>query len=54
MDRDVYKAMAAEEDTHWWFVGRRAVLRALIARRADRSRHHAARHIPLAHREEAA
>jgi len=34
MDRDVYKAMAAEEDTHWWFVGRRAVLRALIARRA--------------------
>lgn len=34
MDRAVYEAMAAEEDSHWWFVGRRAVLSGLIARRA--------------------
>lgn len=34
MDRAVYQAMAAEEDEHWWFVGRRAVLSALIRRRA--------------------
>ena len=34
MDRAVYQAMAAEEDKHWWFVGRRAVLSGLIGRRA--------------------
>jgi SAM-dependent methyltransferase len=34
MDRAVYEAMAAEEDQHWWFVGRRAVLSDLIRRRA--------------------
>ena len=34
MDRAVYEAMAAEEDEHWWFVGRRTVLADLIRRRA--------------------
>ena len=34
MDRAVYEAMAAEEDKHWWFVGRRAVLADLIRRQA--------------------
>lgn len=34
MDRAVYAAMAAEEDRHWWFTGRRAVLSSLIRRRA--------------------
>lgn len=34
MDRAVYQAMAAEEDTHWWFLGRRAALQGLIARKA--------------------
>ena len=34
MDRDVYTAMAADEERHWWFTGRRAVLEALISRRA--------------------
>ena len=34
MERAVYQAMAAEEDAHWWFVGRRAVLSDLIRRRA--------------------
>ena len=32
MDRAVYEAMAAEEDKHWWFVGRRTVLSDLIRR----------------------
>jgi SAM-dependent methyltransferase len=27
---DTYRAMAAHEDRHWWFVGRRAVIRRLI------------------------
>ena len=30
MDTDVYRAMAATERTHWWFVGRRAILQSLI------------------------
>ena len=34
MDRAVYEAMAAEENEHWWFVGRRAVLSGLIDRKA--------------------
>lgn len=33
MHVDAYAAMAAEEDRHWWFVGRRAIVRALIQRR---------------------
>lgn len=32
MHPDVYRAMAAHEDRHWWFVGRRAVVRTLLAR----------------------
>lgn len=27
---ETYRAMAAHEDCHWWFVGRRAVIRALL------------------------
>ena len=34
MDRSGYAAMAADEGKHWWFVSRRRVLEALIARRA--------------------
>lgn len=34
MDRAVYEAMAEDEDHHWWFIGRRAVLAGLIARSA--------------------
>ncbi len=30
MDRDVYLNMAAHEHTHWWFVGRRAIIDALL------------------------
>lgn len=30
MHPDTYRAMAAHEDRHWWFVGRRAVVRALL------------------------
>jgi len=33
MHADAYAAMAAEEDKHWWFVGRRAIVRALIEQR---------------------
>lgn len=33
MDIDVYRAMAATEQTHWWFVGRRAIIRSLIEQR---------------------
>lgn len=32
MDRAVYDRMGAEEAEHWWFVGRRAVLDALVRR----------------------
>jgi SAM-dependent methyltransferase len=32
MDRAAYALMAAHEDRHWWFVGRRAVIAALIDR----------------------
>ncbi|MEM1159810.1 MAG: class I SAM-dependent methyltransferase [Pseudomonadota bacterium] len=34
MDRAVYDAMAADEDRHWWFIGRRRVLDAVIRRHA--------------------
>ena len=30
MHPDVYRAMASHEDRHWWFVGRRAVIRRLL------------------------
>ena len=30
MHPDTYRAMAAHEDRHWWFVGRRAVIRRLL------------------------
>lgn len=32
MDRAVYDRMAAQEQVHWWFVGRRAIIQALIER----------------------
>lgn len=32
MDRAVYTRMAEQEDEHWWFVGRRHILRRLLAR----------------------
>ena len=32
MEPEVYRAMAAHEDRHWWFVGRRAVICALLDR----------------------
>ena len=32
MDAAVYRAMYLAEDRHWWFRGRRAVIRALLAR----------------------
>lgn len=32
MDADVYLRMAAHEHVHWWFVGRRAVIAALLDR----------------------
>lgn len=32
MDPDTYRAMAAHEDRHWWFVGRRAIVRSLLRR----------------------
>lgn len=32
MNRAVYDRMAAQEQVHWWFVGRRAIIRALIER----------------------
>ena len=32
MDRAVYDRMAANEGRHWWFAGRRAVVKALITR----------------------
>lgn len=32
MDRAVYDRMAAIDRDHWWFVGRRKIIRALIAR----------------------
>lgn len=32
MDRAVFDRMAAHEQVHWWFVGRRAIIRALIER----------------------
>lgn len=34
MDRAVFARMEQVEDAHWWFAGRRAVLRAVIARLA--------------------
>lgn len=30
MDREAYAAMAESEEAHWWFVGRRAIIRSLI------------------------
>lgn len=32
MEREVYRGMAAHEGVHWWFVGRRAVIKALMDR----------------------
>jgi len=32
MEREVYHRMAALQDRHWWFVGRRRVLAAVLAR----------------------
>ena len=32
MERSAYLAMAAEQGRHWWFVGRRRILAAMIAR----------------------
>lgn len=32
MEPDAYREMAATEDRHWWFAGRRAILAALISR----------------------
>ena len=32
MEADAYMLMAAHETHHWWFVGRRAVIRGLLAR----------------------
>lgn len=34
MDRAVYSRMAEQEQTHWWFAGRREIISALIAREA--------------------
>lgn len=33
MDRDAYLSMADVETKHWWFVGRRAIIRSLIEKR---------------------
>lgn len=33
MEREAYNAMAESEGTHWWFVGRRAIIRSLLAHR---------------------
>ncbi|MEJ7934188.1 class I SAM-dependent methyltransferase [Sphingobium sp. AN558] len=33
MDRSAYASMSAQEEGHWWFVARRAILDSLIARR---------------------
>lgn len=35
MDRAVFDRMAAQEEVHWWFSGRRAVIRAAIERLVD-------------------
>ena len=32
MEREVYRRMAALQDRHWWFVGRRCILAAVLAR----------------------
>lgn len=32
MESSVYRLMAQTQETHWWFEGRRAILRAIIAR----------------------
>ncbi len=32
MDRDAYQKMIAEEDTHWWFVARRMVIKKVLER----------------------
>ncbi len=38
MDRAVYERMASQEESHWWFVGRREIIRALIEREVTLSR----------------
>ena len=30
LDRNAFRAMAETEDRHWWFIGRRAIIRSLI------------------------
>ena len=37
MDNAVYDELAAVEDTHWWFVGRRRIVRDVLRRRLGRS-----------------
>ena len=32
MEPEAFELMAAQEDRHWWFVGRRAVVGALLDR----------------------
>ncbi len=32
MEREIYRTMAASQDQHWWFVGRRRILHALVER----------------------
>ena len=38
MDRAVYERMAAQEQVHWWFAGRREIIRALIEREVKLAR----------------
>ena len=35
MDRAVFDRMAEQDQIHWWYVARRKILAALIAREAD-------------------
>lgn len=37
MDRNAFRAMAETEDRHWWFVGRRSIIRSLIHSHAPES-----------------
>ena len=37
METQLYAAFDALEDRHWWFQGRRAIVRAVLARRLDRA-----------------
>ena len=35
MERAVFDRMAEQDEVHWWYVARRAILRELIARKAN-------------------